>query len=100
MREERIARNEVLFKQLNEQIRKLQPREETLDAVCECGDERCFAHISIPTADYERLRSDKHRFAVVPGHEFPEAEVVVERREGFLIVEKPEELVKDAADRR
>ena len=42
----------------------------------------------IPLAEYERLRSDKRRFAFVHGHEIPEVETVVERRDGFFVVEK------------
>ena len=98
MREKRVAQNELLFRQLNEQIRKLQgtPPEGTLDAVCECGNDRCFAHIPIPAAEYERLRSDKRRFVVVPGHELLEVETVVERREGFFIVEKHDDALRIA----
>jgi hypothetical protein len=36
------------------------------------------------------VRSDSHTFAVVPGHELPEAEEVVERTERFHVVAKVE----------
>jgi hypothetical protein len=39
-------------------------------------------------ADYERVRADPRRFVVVAGHEVPDAESVVERHPGYLLVEK------------
>jgi hypothetical protein len=39
-------------------------------------------------AEYERARSQRDRFAVVPGHESDEIEDVVEREEEYVIVDK------------
>ena len=39
-------------------------------------------------ADYEGLRSDATHFALLPGHELPDLEDVVARKEGFLVVQK------------
>jgi hypothetical protein len=98
VREKRVAENELLFRRLNEQIRKLaDPWEQaSLDAVCECADIDCFEHLAIPAADYDRLRQHPYRFAVAPGHELPQFEKVVERHPGYLVVEKPEEALKRA----
>ena len=38
--------------------------------------------------EYERVRGQRDRFAVVPGHETDEIEYVVERDERFVIVDK------------
>ena len=43
-------------------------------------------------ADYERVRSDSSRFVIVPGHEVPDVETVIERNEGWAIVEKAPEV--------
>jgi hypothetical protein len=40
--------------------------------------------------EYEGVRSDSHTFTVVPGHEIPEAEEVVQRNERFHVVAKVE----------
>ena len=96
MREQRVAQNELIFRRLNEQIRKVErdSAHESLDAVCECADKQCFAHLAIPLAEYERVRRDPRWFAVAPGHELAELETVVERHESYVVVEKPADAVK------
>jgi hypothetical protein len=42
--------------------------------------------------EYERVRSQRDRFAVVPGHENGEIERVVEEADRFLIVDKRDEV--------
>ena len=39
-------------------------------------------------SDYEHLRADPTAFAVVPGHESPDVERVITKREGYEIVRK------------
>jgi hypothetical protein len=91
-REERIGLNEAVFREVNERIENLAERfelqDEPLDLVCECGDADCVRRITLTRAEYEQLRSNPHQFAVHPGHEYPEAEEVVERRKGYDIVAK------------
>jgi hypothetical protein len=38
--------------------------------------------------DYQRVRANPRWFMVVPGHQHPELEVVVETQPGYLVVEK------------
>jgi hypothetical protein len=45
--------------------------------------------------EYEAIRAEPTCFVVVPGHERPEIERVVERHPAYLIVEKRQE---DAAE--
>jgi len=91
-REERIGLNEAVFREVNERIEDLADRfalnDEPLDLVCECGDADCVRRISMTRAEYEGLRSDPQQFAVHPGHEYPDVEEVVERRNGYDIVAK------------
>jgi hypothetical protein len=91
-REERIGLNEAVFREVNERIEDLaetfELKNEPLDLVCECGDAGCDRRISMTRVEYEQLRSDPHRFAVHPGHEYPDVEEVVERRKGYDIVSK------------
>jgi len=44
--------------------------------------------IEVDHATFEAVRENPLRFLVVPGHEQPEVESVIERRFGYLIVEK------------
>ena len=87
---ERIARNEALFREVNEAIeRGLWPGEE--DAAqfrCECAALQCNAVVRLAVLDYERIRQHPRRFFVLQGHELPAAEDVVERGADWLVVEK------------
>ena len=90
--EERAARNEALFREVNEQVRSLsrpQPplRGEGLSVVCECSDDRCAERIGVQLSLYEEVRSNPRRFLVVEGHDNA-FESVVERFDGYAVVEK------------
>jgi hypothetical protein len=88
-REERLARNEVLFRNVNERIVELGDEwGGEHDLICECANTDCMAVMRLTVAEFERLREDSHRFAVLPGHELPDVEDVVERNERYLVVEK------------
>ena len=88
----RIGLNEAVFRAVNEEIEGLSERfgltDDALDLICECGYAECAERIRISHEDYERLRSDATTFAVVPGHEIPEVEEVVERGDGYDVVRK------------
>jgi hypothetical protein len=86
-RTERIGMNEALFREVNERIDQLQADlggPSTFEIVCECGTATCVERFSITSDEYGTLREDVHRFAVVPGHERPQLERTVERRDGYL----------------
>ena len=96
---DRLAKNEALFRDVNERVREIDERQavatgpDTLwDFLCECGHADCTQPISLRLSEYERARSDPVVFAVVPGHERPEVERVIQKSERFVLVEKhPEE---------
>jgi hypothetical protein len=90
----RLARNEVMFRAINERIRELAARfeqapAETLAFLCECADETCVERVSLTTDQYDDVRAIPARFVVVPGHEVtPLVERVVYRSDDFVIVRK------------
>jgi hypothetical protein len=93
----RITKNELVFRDLNERVRKLggelEPESGLVwEFVCECSNVDCADRIELSRSEYEHIRSRHTFFVVVPGHELPEIERVVERADGYAIVEK------DAAD--
>jgi hypothetical protein len=92
-RTERIARNESLFREVNERVEEVSAAAllERIDFLCECGDDTCTESISLERAEYERLRSDPLLFGVKPGHEIEDVEDVVARNERFHTVRKHEE---------
>jgi hypothetical protein len=86
--EERAARNEALFREANERAEDLLPEGETAaDFVCECSDEGCTDRLRVPLGVYEEVRSHPRHFLVLPGHQNP-LDRALERRDGFVIVEK------------
>jgi hypothetical protein len=90
--EERAARNEALFREVNERVEEL--HEQLLsdggsaEFVCECADDKCVAPITVPLTTYERVRDDPRLFLVAKSHVRPEIEHVVEEDDGFVIVRK------------
>jgi hypothetical protein len=44
--------------------------------------------VELTLAEYEEVRSDPTHFLILPGHELPEAEVVLKRNGRFGVVEK------------
>jgi hypothetical protein len=89
-RERRMGKNESVFREVNEQIEELA---EELDArsvefVCECTDPACTERVTASLNAYEAVRSHSDRFLLLPGHERPELERVVEEHDHYLVVEK------------
>jgi hypothetical protein len=97
---ERQARNEGLMRTVNDQLAAIDETasswadpEHRFEFQCECGrDNGCEERVLMTLAEYETVRSQRDRFAVVPGHENGEIEHVVERAEGYLIVDKRDEV--------
>jgi hypothetical protein len=97
-RNERRARNEALFREVNERIAELSAEREneseqegSLELVCECGRDDCTELLEVSRAEYEAVRTDPRRFLVIPGHEHTDIARVLERNSGFSVVEKLEE---------
>lgn len=89
MDEKRIAMNEATFRQVNEAIQAGRAQTgDTSEVICECGRLGCVEHLQINADDYNALRANRRRFVVVPGHELPEVEAIVDRGDGYLVVEK------------
>jgi hypothetical protein len=92
-REERVARNESLFREVNERIKQvneeIDARAES-DFLCECGDADCTEPVSLTLVEYEEVRGDPTHFAILPGHSDPSVERVLARNDRFAVVRKTE----------
>jgi hypothetical protein len=105
--ERRMGENEILYREVNEQVAGLQDRlgldEEYVDFVCECAQLECSDRIRLTRGEYEEVRASGNRFAVTEGHEEPSVEHVVARTDRFLTIEKdeggPAELARSADPR-
>ena len=99
-REERVARNEAISREINEGLEEAHegaPSDRFLRMVCECGRDACDGLIAITLPEYERIRSDPRRFAVVGNHVIADIEDVVEKTARFVVVEKREGTPADVA---
>lgn len=93
LQQERLARNEAFFREVNERIREAGDRfDGSADAeyefFCECPEAGCVERIKLTLAAYEAVRADPRRFVVAAGHNLPEIEHVVAEDELAAIVEK------------
>ena len=88
-----MAKNEALFREVNERIKRMNEHLDTKDEadfICECGDADCTQPVSLTLAEYEDVRTRGTHFAVVPGHVAPDIERVVAHYPRFAVVEKTE----------
>ena len=92
-RTRRIALNEAVFRELNEQVESLNRgladiSDNQMHIVCECGDLVCVERLVVPLPAYEEIRSDPALFFVKPGHDIRDVEDVVEHMDTYDVVRK------------
>jgi hypothetical protein len=91
-REQRLARNENLFREINERVREIAAEHgadvHLYEFYCECSNTDCTLRVELALRDYERVREHGNRFLVAPGHDLPEIERIVEQSEGWWVIEK------------
>jgi hypothetical protein len=89
----RIAENEAIFRDANEEIEGRARELEfpgRVPFICECGDTSCRLIVNLAHDEYEAVRADPTHFFVVPGHEHvagPSGSVV-RGGDRFVVVEK------------
>jgi hypothetical protein len=92
MRKARIAHNENAFRALNESlgasVHSGRPADDLAGFVCECANPDCDAIVRVTVPAYESVRADAQLFLLVPGHEEPDAEDVVDGGDGYAVVRK------------
>jgi hypothetical protein len=104
--EERLARNEAIFREINERTRSLQERfgpEDPTTAyeefLCECGDQLCVERVKLTVSEYESVREEATQFVVRPGHSVPGIERVVSNNDRYVVVIKLGDAAEVASDR-
>lgn len=98
---QRAAQNVEVFRHANEGIEAAGRQHQVSGSVpfhCECGAASCFHTFEIPPARYAAIVRERYHFVVIPGHEEPRIERVVESETGFFVVEKIGE-ARDQIDR-
>jgi 5-bromo-4-chloroindolyl phosphate hydrolysis protein len=91
-REIRAARNQAMFRAVNEKIRALNETfselTQTYSIVCECANNECIEALEITAEAYAAIRKNPRQFPVLRGHVLPEVEHVVDEGERYVVVEK------------
>jgi len=84
----KAARNQALWREVNERIRLVAETSEHMEFLCECADLECTETLNLTVGEYEHIRSSSVRFPIALGHDFPEFENVVEENDRYAIVQK------------
>jgi hypothetical protein len=103
----RVGENQALYRQVNERLEELNDSFGSVSGVfsilCECGELDCAEQLEVPREAYEATRRYEARFIVKPGHEIDEVEHLLERHDGYAVVEKdpgPARRVAEETDTR
>jgi hypothetical protein len=90
-REQRMARTEALFREVNERVaaaaHQLGPGIPH-EFLCECSNPDCTFRLELPLNLYESCRADPRQFVVLPLHYMPEVEELVVEEESYWVVRK------------
>jgi len=99
---ESLAKNEALYRLVNEQIETLNDRiprhEATTEFLCECERQGCFEKVIATRAEYESVRAVSTHFLVHRGHVDPRIEHVAFANDRFAVVEKEGEAASVARE--
>jgi hypothetical protein len=90
-REIRAARNQSMFREINERLTRDDPLAEITGShviACECADPTCVQTLAISNEQYQRVRREPRQFVVLPGHIYPEVERVTAEHRTHVVVEK------------
>jgi hypothetical protein len=106
-RDDRVARNEAVFRNVNRELEQASraagsDADDRLEIICECGQDDCGATVTLTISEYDESHGQRDRFVVSPGHEDPDLERVVTRKEHYLVVDKfgEAEAIAEDADRQ
>jgi len=86
-REQRVLQTEEFFRSVNDVIaRKRASNGATF--LCECANPYCNVTFEMSPADLQTLHSRSGYYAILPGHDIPELEDIVQSENGYMIVRK------------
>ena len=108
-RESRLAKNEAVFREVNERVLEIKealgpdPRSSELvdGLICECSDQGCLERVGpLTISDYEAVRRDPRRFIIAANHQALDVESVIEMNPTYWVVEKLEGVPAEVARKR
>ena len=84
----KVARNQALWREVNERIVSLSATAAEVQFLCECANMDCTETLTLSVGEYEHIRSSPVRFPIKLGHDYPEFETVVAQNEHYAVVQK------------
>jgi hypothetical protein len=91
-REQRLAQNEALFREVNEKVEAIAllhgDDDHVYEFYCECSNKDCSLQVPATLAQYEAVRAHPNRFLITPEHWLPEIETVTERSDAWWVIDK------------
>jgi hypothetical protein len=88
----RAAKNQSLFRDLNERIEDISERldltTKMIDFVCECAHPDCAETVEMTQTEYESIRRIATHFAIKAGHEIADVEQVMAGNARYIVVSK------------
>ena len=84
----KAARNQSLWREVNERVASVAEAAGEMELLCECADIECTQTITISAGEYEHVRGNPTHFPIAVGHDYPDVEKVVEENERYAVVEK------------
>jgi hypothetical protein len=105
-RESRLAKNEAVFREVNERVIEIKealgpdprPSELVDGLICECSDQGCVERVGpLTISDYEAIRRDPRRFIIAANHQALDVESVIEMNPTYWVVEKREGVPAEVA---
>jgi hypothetical protein len=90
-RQQRVAKNEALFRRVNERIEEINEAlagDSEAEFLCECGNDDCTEPVSLTLSEYEEVRSNPTHFLIAHGHDVVDVERVVRETDRYAVVEK------------
>ena len=83
------AARQSLVRRLNEHasIARLGRDDGDIAILCECGRDTCTAELTLGSGAYRNIRRQGSWFVIADGHERPDTNRVVLRKDSFTIVE-------------
>ena len=102
MRDDALAMNEVLLREVNERIDAVSlafpAADPAMEFLCECDRVDCRKPVNATRAEHEAVRAEPTHFIVLPEHNDRRVEHVVSSNERFLVVEKAGEAARVAEE--
>jgi hypothetical protein len=93
-----VAKNQAVFREVNERIRELSERlrsdapTDLVSFVCECSAADCHATVELTLVEYDRVRSEPAQFVAAVDHLWhPNSDREVLRTSRYVVLAKMED---------